>query len=243
MNEQPPPEAVVLRALKELVRMPSERDEQIAIGPSTMSDPCNRCLAFEMAGTPIPGSETLFAWNGTSTHIHLEQRIAFLQKIERVMTGTEFAREFFANAMTEVKVFVTEIPGYGKVHGHIDVLHPTLIVDWKTIGMKKLADWKKQLAKGEIPLTLQKYISQLTLYIGAARRLGYNIETGVLAFLPRDAITPDDYWTYRVTYSEQNEQALIKRVTDIYAWVKAGRHAEIASDPECVVCHPRYYRR
>lgn len=221
--------------------MPSERDKQSTIGPSNMANPCNRCLAFEMAGTPIPGRETLFAWNGTSTHLHVEQRIGDLQQREQVAQSIAFAKQFFDGALTEVKVFVVEIPGYGKIHGHIDLLTDTLVVDWKTIGMKKLAEWKKKLALGAIPLDLQKYISQLTLYIGAARRLGYNVETGVLAFLPRDAITPEEFWTYPVVYSEQNEQTLIERVEKIYAWVKAGRHDEIAADPDCYTCYPKFY--
>lgn len=221
--------------------MPSERDQQATIGPSNMANPCNRCLAYEMAGTPIPGRESLFAWNGTSTHLHVEQRISDIQARQQIAHSIAYAKAFFDGALTEVKVFVVEIPGYGKVHGHIDLLTDTLVVDWKTIGMKKLLAWKKSLANGVIPLALQGYCSQLTLYIGAARRLGYNIETGVLAFIPRDAITPDDYWTYPVTYSEQNEQALIKRTTDIFQYVKAGRHSEIAADPDCPVCYPKFY--
>lgn len=220
--------------------MPSERDAQLRIGPSDMGDPCNRCLAFKLAGSPIPDRETLFAWNGTSMHLHLEDRIDNLQQRQAVTQAIAFAKQFFDGALTEVKVFVCEIPGYGAVHGHIDLLTKNLIVDWKSISMKKLAKWQAELAKKKIPAGLQKYIAQLTMYIGAARRLGYDIETGVLAFLPRDATTPDDYWTFPVRYSEQNEQQIIARVAAIYQHVLAGRHGEIASDPDCWTCYPHY---
>lgn len=221
--------------------MPSERDAQVSIGPSDMGDPCARCLAFKMAGSPIPQRETLFAWNGTSTHLHVEQRIETLQARQNITDQIAFAKQFFDGALTEVKVFVVEIPGYGKVSGHIDLLTHDLVVDWKTIGMAKLKQWKQQLAKGQMPKGLEKYIGQLTIYIGAARRLGYNVETGVLAFIPRDALTPDDYWAYPVRYDEQNEQKIITRVAAIYQYVKAGRHGEIAADPDCFVCYPRYF--
>lgn len=208
-----------------------------------MSDPCGRCIAFKMAGTPIPrAGETLHAWFGTGIHMHVESQINELQDMDEPPERVRFAAEFFKGTLTEVSVPVLDIPGYGEITGHIDLLG-TIPVDWKSISIKKLLDWQKKLSKGEVPLDLNKYAIQLTIYMGAARRLGYNIETGVLAFIPRDAITEDDFWTYPVTYSEQNEQNAIDRVRLIWRYVQAGRHAEIPSDPDCHTCHPRYYGR
>ncbi len=220
--------------------MPSQRDEQVKIGPSDMGNPCARCIAFKMAGTPIPDRETLFGWNGTSMHLHLEHRIEAIQRRLEITQGIAYAKQFFEGALTEVRVPICEIPGYGMIDGSIDLLTKTLVVDWKSISVAKLNKWKAELAKGKVPDGLQKHVSQVTMYIGAARRLGYNVETGVLAFLPRDATTPDDYWTYPVRYSEANEQQTVARVTNIWQWVKAGRHAEIAADPGCWTCYPKY---
>lgn len=243
MNEQPPPEAVVLRALKELVKLPTARDEQRTIGPSDMADPCARCLAHKMAGTPIPrADDTIFTWFGTGIHHHLEGTIERITgtPVGQLPESARFAQQFFTGALPEVEVLVCEIPGYGTVKGHIDVLGRT-VVDWKSLTTKKLLGYKKDLAAGKVPQQLQTNMAQLTLYIGAARRVGYNIETGVLAFIPRDAVTVNDFWTYPVRYSEANEQALIQRTKDIFEYVKVGRHGEIASDPDCYTCHPRYY--
>lgn len=222
--------------------METARDLQTTIGPSDMSDPCGRCIAFKMAGTPIPrAGHTLHAWFGTGIHGHLEHDIELLKALEEVPESVRFAYEFFTSTLTEVAVPVLTIPGYGDISGHIDLLGE-IPVDWKSASKKKIADWKKELSKGKVPIDLQKYATQLTIYMGAARRLGYNIAKGVLAFIPRDAITPDDFWTYPVTYSEQNEQAAINRVKVIWQYVQAGRHDEIPSDPDCYTCHPRYYQ-
>lgn len=232
------------RATIELIRRPSARDKQRNIGPSDMADPCNRCIAFKMAGTPLPQAETLFAWNGTGKHKQMESDIEDIKLTDRadIDPSTIFAKEFWDEALVEVEVPICVIPGYGPVNGHLDILHPGGVGDWKQSDKKKIAGFRASLDKGVYPLTLQKHASQLTLYIGAARRLGYNIDTGVLGFIPRDIATIGDLWFHEVTYSEQNEQKLIERVTAIYQYVKAGRHHDIPSDPDCYVCHPRYYR-
>lgn len=114
-----------------MVNAETERDRQQQIGASTLSNPCDNCLAAEFLGQsrfdefadrPFLGRSL-----GTLMHNGLEQR-------------QHIAQAMFPGALMEQKVTCATIPGYGEIPGHFD-LQPTAgsIVDWKGSLRKRIA--------------------------------------------------------------------------------------------------------
>lgn len=105
----------------------TERDRQQVIGASTLSNPCDYCLASGFLGIErdIPGSNQ--AWGGriigTAIHSHIEQNAAQQRP----------------DATLEAKVTIGEIPGYGVIPGHFDYaeLDEEHLVDWKNTTLEK----------------------------------------------------------------------------------------------------------
>jgi len=227
-------EQQVIRATHEIITEPSDRDEQVKIGPSDMATDCLYCLGRKMAGEKI-GRWTMFPWLGTAIHTLIEKTRDRL----RPRPGfNDMAWQLFGEdrAEFEKRVEVCTIPGYGTIYGSIDVfLRVQLaIVDWKSSSKKKVSQYKTN----SVPLS---YVGQLTMYMHALRLLGYDVTQGVLVFIPRDAAKVEDIWTFPVEYQEQNALSLIKRCTDVFAWVRANRHHELPKHADCYNCFPRYF--
>lgn len=121
------------------ITKPSTRDKQEAPGPSDLADRCDLCVARKISASMGLGTNTdrgfsLKAWLGTAVH----------EKLERDLP------EVYAHAEQEIEVDVADIPGIGKVIGHVDVFLPRkkTLVDWKTTDMKKLVGYQKQAGPG-----------------------------------------------------------------------------------------------
>lgn len=121
------------------ITKPSARDKQRAPGPSDLADKCDLCVARKISASMGLGTHTdrgfsLKAWLGTAVH----------EKLERDLP------EIYAHAEQEITVDVADIPGVGKVVGHVDVFLPRkrTLVDWKTTDMKKLVNYQKQAGPG-----------------------------------------------------------------------------------------------
>lgn len=105
----------------------TERDRQQVIGASTLSNPCDFCLASGFLGIEreTPGSNQ--AWGGriigTAIHSHIEQN----------------ARVQRPQATLEAGVSIGHIPGYGTIPGHFDYaeLDENHLVDWKNTTLEK----------------------------------------------------------------------------------------------------------
>lgn len=227
-------ENTVLKAAQEIITEPSDRDNQVKIGPSDMADACLYCLGQKMSGNKV-GRWSLFPWIGTAIHTLIEKT---RDRLRHRPGFNDVAWQLFGEdrAEFEKRVEVCTIPGYGTVYGSIDVfLRVQLaIVDWKSSSKKKIALYKTN----GVPLS---YVGQLTMYIHALRLLGYNVTQGVLVFIPRDGAKVTDLWTYPVEYQEENALALIKRCTDVFAWVRAGQHERLPKDANCYNCFPPYF--
>ena len=101
----------------------TERDRQTQIGASSLSNPCDNCLAAEFSGIhrfsefaerPYFGRSL-----GTLIHVGLAERQAI-------------ADEMFPGIRMEERVSCAFIPGYGEIPGHFDA-QPTAqhVLDWK----------------------------------------------------------------------------------------------------------------
>lgn len=108
------------------ITKPSARDKQRAPGPSDLADKCDLCVARKISASMGLGTHTdrgfsLKAWLGTAVH----------EKLERDLP------EIYAHAEQEITVDVADIPGVGKVVGHVDVFLPRkrTLVDWKGLAL------------------------------------------------------------------------------------------------------------
>lgn len=114
-----------------MIDMETERDRQEQIGASTLSNPCDNCLAAEFAGetrfSEFADRPYLGGALGTLLHNGLELRKAV-------------AEALYPGAEMEQRVSCAFIPGYGEIPGHFDV-QPTKwhILDWKGSTRKKIA--------------------------------------------------------------------------------------------------------
>lgn len=131
------------------ITRPSQRDKQVAPGPSDLADPCDVCVARSIAaslglGSRTPQGFSLKAWLGTAVHEKLERDLKFV----------------YPHAEQEITVLIGDIPGVGLVEGHVDVFLPRkrAAVDWKTTDLDKLKKYRKQAGPGAYTkgLTIQE---------------------------------------------------------------------------------------
>lgn len=106
-----------------MINAETARDRQVQLGASSISNPCDNCLAAEFKGedrtSEFRDRPFLGRSLGTLFHNGLEGRI-------------DVARELHPGARAEHRVICGIIPGYGPIPGHID-LSPTSahVIDWK----------------------------------------------------------------------------------------------------------------
>ena len=227
----------ILLALREIMLTPTARDEQVTIGPSDLGDPCDYHLGMKMAGEKPQREFSMFPWLGTAIHTLIEKLVS-VKNLTLHPGMNEMAWELFgapSGARTEVKIFICNIPGYGDVWGSIDVLliGENCIVDWKSSSLKKIKTYKLH---GLDPSNQ----GQVIMYIGGARKAGYNVEAGVLVYIPRDGGDPSQIYAVEVPWDEAEFNSIIERATVIQQWVAAGRWRELDRDPHCYSCNPGY---
>lgn len=142
------------------------RSRQRAIGPSELGDPCDRKLAYRIAGIrPINlGADPWPAIVGTSIHNWLEEAI---NKYQSSVEDLGY--------ITELRVYPDPL-----VKGRSDVFHvPTAtVVDHKTTG----TDGMRKAKKGIIP---EGYRVQVHLYGLGHERAGRAVRNVALVFYPR----------------------------------------------------------
>lgn len=117
-----------------LLTAKTDRDRQVRIGASDLSDGCDFCLGAKLLGQTRESGLSERTWLGrtlgTATHLVMENRV------ERAAIS-EFAA--LEGAETEKHVYFAELEGYGKIGGSIDLLLPGHIIDWKGSTKKKSA--------------------------------------------------------------------------------------------------------
>lgn len=226
----------VLVAFREVLSVPTKRDQQVTVGPSDLSDPCNFCLGRKMAGEAELRSFSMPLFLGSAIHKITEWLVSPGMMAE--MDRTTLAYEVFGADTVSTELSIRKaifIEGYGWCPAHVDLVLPDelALVDWKSTQMKYLRLYK---VKG--PPTA--HIGQVMLYLHALRTNGYNVEKAVLVYVPKDAGSLYDIWAYELEYDAEAVAKIKQRAEAIMQWVAAGRWNELARDPECHRCNPGY---
>lgn len=169
----------------ELVSMIRSRDAatprhlQVELGPSDVSHPCHRRMAYGIMAEPggNPDFDPLPAIIGTAVHHWLETAAQHANKT--------LGRERW---LTETRVEVA--PG---LSGSCDLFDTDTgtVIDWKVVGTPRLAKYRKDPG----PL----YKSQVHLYGRGFQNAGHQVNRVAIAFVPRGAtlhslhVWSDDY--------------------------------------------------
>lgn len=200
--------------IQELTK-PTERDKQSYAGPSDLGNPCPRCLGRKMVGDKAENNFSLFPWIGTAVHAYLERM---------VFQTPEY--------LHEQKLYVGDVPGYGPIRGTADlirVVNPTQVVDWKIVGIKKIASYRVNGAP-------KRYRYQGQLYGKGCEIAGFPVESIAIVFIPRDSGGINDIFVHEEAYQPEMAEAALSRAAEIFALASANGWESLPSDPECWEC-------
>ena len=197
--------------LREMLSAESERDKQRLVGPSSLGA-CAYCLGLDMLGL----KEQSFGWYprlGTAFHYWAEHH------------------NNIPGAITEQKVTVGEIEGYGIIKGTMDLYlpHRSTIVDYKLVGKNT-----RQAAMVNGPSI--QYRSQQHLYCKGAIAAGYKVKKFAIAYIPRDSASLKDMYVYTENYSPRFAAKVLDRAQKVWNYSSSGRVEELPSDSECYTC-------
>ena len=222
-----------------LLSSPTDRDMQRKIGPSTIGSPCKKCIAEALKGTFVETEQKrqrywAGAAIGTAVHLYLEER----------------APLFIPELITERKVTIGELKGYGWISGTADgVLPPDVpfypvdkwtMLDWKTTQREKLT-WIRQAALfppeagenaklKEARFKLESYFGQTHLYAYGMVQAGVPVESILISFIARDAKTEEDFFEVSLDYDEEYALAVWDRL--VYIWKHLDKK-EFEGHPSC----------
>ena len=208
---------------------PKARDKQVQIGPSGVGNPCEVCLAAEMAhllpGAPLrkPNKLSLASWMGSAVHAYLE-----------ALFNTPEMRERFPGWVAEQKLYCGDIPGYGPITGSADGYDPisATVLDWKIVGANSFQRMKMYGVD-------VKYDYQRHVYGRGIELLGLPIKY-VLNFIFLAGSTAPDFRHILPSadhYRPEMSEIAFARAGRIYQeYVLPGRQHELESDPDCYQC-------
>lgn len=173
---------------------------------------CPYCLGLDMLGL----KEQSFGWYprlGTAFHYWAEHH------------------NTIPGAVTEMKVTVGEIEGYGTIKGTMDLYlpHRKCIVDYKLVGKNT-----RQTAMVDGPST--QYRGQQHLYCKGAIAEGFDVERFAIAYIPRDSATLKDMYVYTEKYNPVFADKTLDRARKVWKYASSGRVEELPSDKECYTC-------
>lgn len=204
----------------------SPRSRQQSIGPSEIGNPCDRRLAYRIAGTKgaNTSSDPWPAIVGTAIHSWLEGAVNRYQSVH----GT-------TDWLTELPVSPDPL-----VRGRSDAFHlpSCTVVDFKTTN----ADTMRKLRKGDSPSP--GYLTQINLYGLGHERAGRLVKNVALVYYPR-AGWLDDAFVWVTAYDRSIADKAIRRLyqigfrlLDLDIERHPDRFADIEASPgdNCVWC-------
>lgn len=200
------------------------RSLQRAIGPSEVGHPCDRHLAYKLAGIPPSTAEGLkwAALLGTWCHSGAEQ--AMREENERL--GVE-------RYLVERRAIIADAIVEG---GNTDVFDVELseVIDWKFPGEASSAKSAKT--------NPVEYVVQGMLYGLGWHRMGYTVKTVRIVFFPRWSNRIEDAhewvaaWSETVALQALDRLAIVKAESNI-AVAGLARWTDIAADTsKCMFC-------
>ena len=234
MSEKPDARKLVLDLMKER----TERDQQIKVGASNYSQLCAFCLAEALTAT-APGAQGKWwmgSWNGTATHLYLEER----------------AKQLRPTWETEQKVVMGVLPGYGTIKSTTDLYIPELLLcgDYKTTTKDKLKSIKWVLTHpasefevsvlSEARYKVDGYLNQLMSYARGLILAGKPVEWVALMFVCRDGKEDADVWGHTVAYDPEQAEKVWSRLERLWEWLQEGNDREtLPQHPSCYTCSHR----
>lgn len=228
------PKPDIRKIVLDLLKAPTERDQQSKVGASNFSQGCPRCLADDLLGIlHKQGPYWAGAVVGTAIHNYLEERAGILQP----------------TFLTEQRLVLGDLPGYGTIKSTTDLYVPEYYtaVDYKTTTKAKLKFIKGALTSEADPYEISKitearykasgYLNQVMTYAAGLIRAGYAVEWVSLVFICRDASTDDDIWAYTVPYDPEHASRVWDRLERLWGWLQAGNDPEdLTSSADCYYC-------
>jgi hypothetical protein len=184
------------------------RHTQKLIGPSELGNPCDRCLAHRLGGTPQRPQAAWLPQIGTAVH----------EWAEMVLLRHEAARAKLGmpgRFLLEHQVTVGQIRGED-ITGCSDVFdtHTGTVVDWKVVGGTTL---KQAKAHGPSP----GYQRQAHLYGKGWQDAGFHVTTVCVYYLPRNAVSLSESYAWMDPYSRQVAEVTLLRADLLAARIAA----------------------
>lgn len=224
--ENPPPPDPLWVDLRDMIVARHEatpRHRQIELGPSDVSHPCMRRMAFGMMTVPKvnPDYDPLPSIIGVATHAWLESACDHANK--------ELGRQRW---IPESRVHVTEgLSGSSDVY---DVDTQT-VIDWKVPGSTRFL----QYVKDPGPL----YKLQVQFYGLGFERAGFDVKRVAIAFIPRAGtlrkmhLWQADYDRSQALEGLRKRDAVIALLNDLDVERNPERYQWIPKEPyDCLFC-------
>jgi len=177
----PPPSTVdEMRDVLDQLDRSRPRSQQTALGPSELGTPCQRQLAYKLAGIPRRPADRRPPWapmQGTAVHALMEEALRFHNR--------QLGRERWLIEETLV-IDPGDPPGIDPIRGHGDAFDQDndMVVDWKHVGVTQLRDVKRKTVPNE-QLVKPEYRVQAHLYGLGHERAGRTVRWVRLVFLAR----------------------------------------------------------
>jgi hypothetical protein len=196
------------------------RSLQRAIGPSQLGTTCTKHLLHMLNHDPEPirGAIPWLPTIGTAVHSLLRD----------VFDGCTDQQLNPPRYLVEHRVEVGNVAGV-PITGSSDLFdtHSGTVVDWKIIGKTVMQDYRR---KGPRP----SYRAQAHLYGRGFALQGYQVNTVMLAFLPRNELSLNARYFWSEPYDERVALAALDRATALTNLIKAvGIDAALAMYPNC----------
>lgn len=211
----------------------TDRDRQVSIGASNLSNGCTYCLAKDMKAI-AENSNTYYlgAKIGTAIHEYLDNHNP---------TPT--------TVLGEQKLVVGTIEGYGTVKSSTDAyfVDENICADWKTTTRDKLKFIKMavQDEPNEYEVTkvrdarakVAAYQRQVWLYSRGLELAGHPVRGCAIVFICRDGLTDADVWEFPFPYDREAADKVLARGQNLWQYLESGKDIEeLTSSPSCWAC-------
>ncbi len=220
--------AALATMIRNRIAAPKGRDLQVEIGPSSVGDPCARCigdiLKAKLPGGRIPRPQrfSLPPWIGTGVHLLLEHVMAGVE-------GWQGERRLYCG---DIKGWNGN-PDYGEVHGSCDGYHEpsATVVDWKIVGDNTI----KKVKAGQTSTT---YAYQKQTYARGFDWLGLPVKHVMNVYIPRNGRDERDILFDVDAYDPTMAEEAFDRAAQIWnEYVLTDRVSWLESDPDCFSCN------
>lgn len=233
--------------IRGILRSPTQRDKQVRVGASNLSNGCARCLAEDLLNTSSDESSPywLGAVVGTAIHALVEDR----GHNEDVLRSLDVEP---GQWLPEFRVTLGTIPGYGVVKSTTDGFHISsgTVVDLKTSTREKLTFIKRAILDppsdyevtkvAEARFKVANYFRQTQLYGLGVENAGYEPHACALVFICRDGKMDRDIWTHTIPYDREEALRVFNRGARLWAYLQDGHTPEeLASAEYCYRCNRR----